>query len=78
MFLPTHKWRFGPGVVRAISPFLFTSILLIVGGSGNLLFTLMGSFIFELVYFYFNKKFKVHLDVQENPPVSPIVENVPE
>ena len=78
MFLPTHKFPFGPGVVRAISPFCFTSILLIVGGSGNLLFTLLGSIIFELVYFYFNKNFKVHLDVQEIPKVTPIVENVPE
>jgi hypothetical protein len=50
LFLPVQKIPYGASFVRAISPLLFSFILLVAGGTGNLLFTLLGSFVFELIY----------------------------
>jgi hypothetical protein len=74
LFLPTEKIPYGASVVRAISPFLFSSVLLIAGGIGNLLFTLLGSLVFEAIYLVM----KVRRDDPEIPPAIPTEENVHE
>jgi hypothetical protein len=57
MFIRFEKIPFTTSLVRAISPLIFTFFLLVVGGSGNILFTLLGSLIFELVYLKLMPKF---------------------
>jgi hypothetical protein len=71
LFLPAHKISHGAALVRAISPMFFSFLLFSVGGTGNLFFTLLGSFIFELLYLVMNKKPKEHKDDQETPPAIP-------
>jgi hypothetical protein len=78
MFIRFNKIKYTSSIVRAISPFLFTFFLLIVGGSGNLLFTLLGSFIFEVFYLKLFIKIKDHVDDLEIPPVIPSEEKSPE
>lgn len=78
MFLPIQKFTYGPSLVRALSPLLFTFILFVAGGTGNLLFTLWGSFVFELIYLISNKKIKVRKDDPEIPPVIPSEEKAHE
>ena len=51
MFIYYPKFKFTKQCVRALSPFLFTGLLFLVGGNGNLLFTLLGSYFFELMYY---------------------------
>jgi hypothetical protein len=80
LFLPTHKIPCGVALVRAISPLLFTCMLFVVGGSGNLLFTLLGSFIFECVYILINNKnnkaiIEEHINDPEIPPAIPSEES---
>lgn len=50
LFINFKKVPYASSFIRAISPVLFTLLLFLVGGRGNLLFTLLGSFAFELVY----------------------------
>lgn len=56
MFIRVEKIKYTASVVRAISPLVFTFFLFVAGGSGNLIFTLLGSFIFELIYLNIIKK----------------------
>ncbi|MDD4973695.1 MAG: hypothetical protein PHY93_05060 [Bacteriovorax sp.] len=56
LFIKIKKVPFGPSIIRAISPLLFTAILLVVGGSGNILFTLLGSVCFEATHYLLSKK----------------------
>lgn len=46
-----NKIPFSSAFIRAFSPFFFCFLLFVFGGSGNLLFTLLGSLVFELMYF---------------------------
>ena len=80
MFIPVEKIPYGPSIVRAISPFIFSSILFVVGASGNLLFPLMGSACFEIIYLFTHRKIKIkeHKDDPEIPPVIPSEESVHE
>lgn len=41
---------FKKALIRSISPILFSVLLVFFGGSGNLFFSVLGSFIFEFVY----------------------------
>ncbi len=50
IFINLKKIPFSSSLIRAISPAIFTLLLFIVGGRGNILFTLLGSFCFEVVY----------------------------
>lgn len=72
-------------VIRAISPALFTFLLFILGGHGNILFTLLGSFCFEVVYVLVKKKTSMfgvnplmHTNDQDTPPAIPNVEKTHE
>lgn len=80
MFLPAHKIPYGPSVVRAISPLVFSFMLLVAGGAGNLLFTILGSLVFETIYLFLNKKIVTpeHKDDHEIPPAIPSEGNVHE
>lgn len=47
--IPKLIFKYKGGLVRAVSPLLFASILLFFGGHGNLFFVLLGSLIFEIL-----------------------------
>jgi hypothetical protein len=84
IFINLKRVPYGPSFVRAISPALFTFLLFIVGGNGNILFTLLGSFFFELVYQIVKKKTHLydrpvfnplaHINDLGTPPVIPNAE----
>lgn len=57
LFIKIKNFKYSPSFVRALSPLAFTSILVVAGGSGNLLFTLLGSVVFEVIYLLLYKKF---------------------
>lgn len=76
LFIKIDRFSFGPSIIRAISPLVFTSLLLIVGGSGNILFTILGSVMFEAAQFLLNKKpTSTPLSDVEIPPAIPNAEN---
>lgn len=76
LFIKIDKYAFGPSIIRAISPLVFTCLLLIVGGSGNIFFTLLGSFCFEIVHFLLNKKVtSVQINDIETPTTFQNAEN---
>ena len=56
MFIRYEAFPYTSSFVRAVSPLLFTFVLYLFGGSGNLLFAFLGSIVFELVYFNVLKK----------------------
>lgn len=81
IFINIKRLPYAPSFVRAISPALFTFLLFILGGHGNIIFTLLGSFCFEVVYVLVKKKSDVfgvsplaHTGDQDTPPVIPNVE----
>jgi hypothetical protein len=67
IFINLKKIPFSTSFVRAISPVLFTFILFVIGGTGNILFTIMGSFCFELVYLIIKNKTKLYEMAVFNP-----------
>lgn len=72
IFINTKKIPYVSSFVRALSPVMFTFLLFILGGTGNILFTLLGSFCFEVVYLIAKKKKEViNLDT---PPAIPTPE----
>jgi hypothetical protein len=56
LFIKIDRYSFGPAIVRAISPLVFMFFLIVVGGNGNLLFTILGSAAFEISYYCFLQK----------------------
>lgn len=80
LFIRSNKIPFRSSVIRAISPFLFTFLLMVAGGNGNILFTLFGSFCFEITHYYLSKK-KWNKTISdkpvdlETPPKIPNVES---
>lgn len=79
LFIRIEKVPFGPSIIRAISPLIFTFLLMVVGGNGNMLFTILGSVCFEFSYYLWNKKptstTSAQPDDQEIPPAIPTAEN---
>lgn len=76
LFIKIKKIPFGPSIVRAISPMFFTFVLMVVGGSGNIFFTFLGSVCFEGTHYFLTKKSTSILpDDPEIPPVIPSAEN---
>lgn len=78
IFINVKRLPYASSFIRAISPVLFTFLLFILGGHGNILFTLIGSFCFEVVYVYAKKNTGffgvsplVHTSDQDTPPVIP-------
>ena len=82
LFINVKKVPFSSSFVRALSPAAFTFLLFIVGGGGNLLFTLLGSFCFEVIYLLVKTKTTlfseasplVHIGDQEIAPAIPSAE----
>lgn len=60
LFIRFKKIPYSSALIRAFSPFFFCFLLFVFGGSGNLLFTLLGSLIFELMYFVVYLKILSH------------------
>lgn len=76
LFIKIKKTEFGPSIVRALSPLIFTSLLVIAGGSGNVIFTIMGSIAFEAAHYLMTKKTtSTPPDDSEIPPTIPSAEN---
>jgi hypothetical protein len=84
LFINIKKTSFGPAIIRALSPMIFTLILMVVGGSGNILFTLLGSVCFEATHFFLSEKYRLssapnsiskQLNDSEIPPTIPSVES---
>lgn len=77
MFINLKRVPYASSIIRAISPVIFTLLLFMVGGKGNILFTLLGSFCFEAVYLVSKRKKdelppipSEHTDAQETAPES--------
>ena len=69
-----------PSIVRALSPLIFTLVLMIVGGSGNIIFTLLGSICFEITHYFLSKYSRPKStlkpqDDSETPPAIPSAES---
>ncbi|MGZ3807120.1 MAG: hypothetical protein ACXVCE_03480 [Bacteriovorax sp.] len=80
LFIKIKKVPFGPSIIRAISPLLFTLILMVAGGSGNVLFALLGSICFELSHHFLGKRLNGNTTSVppaglEIPPAIPNAEN---
>ncbi len=79
LFIKIERFPFGPSLIRAISPLVFTFMLMVVGGNGNMLFTILGSACFEVSYYLWNKKptstTSTPPDDLETPPAIPTAEN---
>ena len=81
IFINLKRIPFGSSIIRAISPALFTFILFVVGGTGNIFFTFLGSFLFELIYLIIKNKTHIydtevfnplmHINDLDTPPVTP-------
>ena len=80
IFINIKKLPYASSFIRAISPALFTFLLFILGGHGNIILTLLGSLCFEVVYVIVKKKTDffgvnplVHTGDQDTPPAIPNV-----
>lgn len=79
LFINLKNIPFASSIIRAISPLVFTLILLVFGGTGNLMFSLMGSVCFEAFY-HFLKPWITEIsplsdrDDSETPPAIPTEE----
>ncbi len=74
LFIKLKKVPFEASFIRSFSPLFFTFILFVLGGNGNLLFTLLGSLLFEVIYLSLYKKWTsplVSKDDLEIPPAIP-------
>lgn len=81
IFINIKRLPYASSFIRAISPALFTFLLFILGGQGNIVFTLLGSLCFEVVYVLVKKKTNVfgvspleHINDQDILPTIPSVE----
>jgi hypothetical protein len=73
LFINVKKWKFGPSLVRALSPLCFTLLLILVGGNGNVLFTIMGSIAFESAHYLIAQK--ITLEHSNDPEIPPAIPN---
>ncbi|MBY0415821.1 MAG: hypothetical protein K2Q18_16740 [Bdellovibrionales bacterium] len=81
MFINIKRLPYAPSFIRALSPALFTFILFVLGGSGNIVFTFLGSLTFEVVYLFTKEKSitpSVHTDDLDIPPAIPSAEKTHE
>ncbi len=79
IFINLKKLPYASSFIRALSPGLFTFMLFILGGTGNILFTILGSFIFEVIYIFMKKKTNIFhsslLEHRENLDTAPMIPN---
>ena len=77
IFINLKKLPYASSFIRALSPGLFTFMLFILGGTGNILFTILGSFLFEALYIFMKKKTAIFqsslLEHRENPGTAPMI-----
>ena len=86
LFINLKKLPFSSSFIRALSPAMFTFLLFIVGGGGNLIFTLLGSVCFEVIYLIVKNKTELlveispseHISGLSTPPVTPNEEKIHE
>lgn len=55
LFINFKNLPFASGIIRSFSPLLFALVINFLGGVGSILFTLLGSFLFEVIYFAYKK-----------------------
>lgn len=67
IFINLKRMPFSSSIIRAISPALFTFLLHLVGGTGSILFTLLGSLCFEVIYLIIKNKTKLYESPEFNP-----------
>lgn len=73
LFIKIEKVPNGAAIVRALSPLAFTFLLMVLGGNGNILFTVLGSVCFEFSYYLVNRK--PTLAPPTNPETPPAIPN---
>lgn len=66
LFINFKTIPYASAFIRALSPLLFTLLLLISGGGGNLIFTVLGSTIFEIIYITTKRFYKTNPSLQIN------------
>ena len=78
IFINVKRFPHSPSFIRGLSPAIFTFLLFVLGGNGNILFTILGSVCFEASYLMIIKKTGdfssnplVRRDDQDTPPVIP-------
>lgn len=77
VFINLKRLPYSSSFIRTISPVLFTFLLFLLGGTGSILFTLLGSLCFEVIYLVIKKKTKIY-DVPEFNPLAHINDlNIP-
>ncbi len=85
IFINLKRLPFASSFIRAISPALFTFLLFLVGGNGSMIFTLIGSLMYEVIYQVVKNKTHLfeaavisplmRINDQDIPPVIPNAEN---
>lgn len=58
LFINFKNLAYAPSFIRAISPLLFTLVLYVLGGSASVVYTIFGSLVFEVTYFFYKKIYK--------------------
>ena len=80
IFINVKRLPYAPSFIRALSPILFTFLLFILGGSGNIIFTILGSLAFEVAYLILKKHSSIfsspleRRDDLDTPPAIPSAE----
>lgn len=85
LFINIKRLPYASSFIRALSPAMFTFLLFILGGSGNILFTFLGSVCFEVMYVVVKNKTNqfvtspsVHVTDLDAPPAIPGAEKTHE
>lgn len=75
LFINIKRLAYSASFVRALSPGIFTFLLFVFGGSGNLFFTLLGSLCFEVIYLSSRKFTKVFIPSAGtvSPEIQPVI-----
>jgi len=76
LFVSTEKIPFKSSIIRALSPLLFSFLLMVLTNNGNLLFTLLGSLMFELAHallIKMNDEPKAILNSPNAPEIPPAI-----
>ncbi len=74
MFIKLKNIPYQSSLIRMISPLVFTLLISFIVGQGSILFTLLGSIVFEVIYILVTKNTFTPLSgssVQDTPPKIP-------